>query len=90
MYLLYKIYGNLEHFNNSIELYIFYFIRFYHFQVIIYRNLIEKLEEISKTFRNLIDVLSLVEIGNRFGRNHLVELDVDERLVFVVARRVHR
>ena len=47
---------------------------FYHLQVIIFRNLIEILEEISKIFRNMIEVLSFVVIGNRFGRNHLVEI----------------
>ena len=58
--------------NNGIELYYFYFIRFYHLQVII--------------FRNLIEVLSLVEIGNRFGKNHLVEIGTVERLACVSFR----
>ena len=51
--------------NKSIELYYYYFIRFYHLQVIISRN--------------LIGVFSLVEIGNRFGKNHLVEIGGVER-----------
>ena len=66
---------------NSIELYIFYIIRFYHLQVIIFRNFIGILEEISKILQNLIIILSLVEISNRFLRNHLVE--IVSRTIFI-------
>ena len=55
------------------ELYIFYSIRFYHLHVIIFRNSIEILEEISNIFRILIEVLSLVVGSNLVGRTIFIK-----------------
>ena len=51
-----------------------------------YQMLNGMLEEILKIFRNLIEVFSFVEIGNRFGKDHLVKIDVVVRLACVSCR----